>query len=101
MKRLNTETWLKRQGLSAQYFALIPLALARAIKAATHIQKQYATRLNAVQREEVGEFLLTTKSHAGRAGVTPAQCYQILNLASKLNRQHFRHQKRQRKGTSG
>ena len=93
MKRLNTDKWLRNQGLNAQYFALIPLELARAIKTATHLQKQHAARLNAVQWVFLNDFLLRTKSKAGRVSVTPAQCYKILNLGSKLYRRNFRHRK--------
>ena len=102
MKHDVTNAWLKRHGLRPDNFALIALEQARATLVATALLRQRVGLINTQQAQVLEQFALKTSTKAGRAQITQAQCFEVLNIGTQANRRFFkeyRQVKRQQRPT--
>ena len=90
MKRDQTESWLKDNGLHSAYFARIPLLQAQALTAAHRLLKQRVGLVSAQQTLVLEAFCRANRSTHARARITRAQCHEILKISSKANRSLFK-----------
>lgn len=90
MKRDQTESWLKDNGLRSAYFARIPLLQAQAVTAAHNLLKQRVGLLGAEQTLVLELFCRANRSAPKRARITEAQCFEILKIAKQANRSLFK-----------
>ena len=90
MRKPNTDSWLKRNGLNPQNFADIALEQARATLVATELLQQRVGLVNTSQKRVLEQFSLQTKTKAGRAQITEKQCYKVLNIGKQANRRIFK-----------
>ena len=90
MKRDQTESWLKDNGLRSAYFARIPLPQAQAVSAAHNLLKQRVGLLSAEQTLVLQLFCRANRSARTRARITEAQCFEILKITKQANRSLFK-----------
>ena len=90
MKHDVTNAWLKSYGLRPDNFALIALEQARATLVATALLRQRVGLINTQQAQVLEQFAQQTARKAGRAQITQAQCFEVLNIGTQANRKLFK-----------
>jgi len=90
MKHDVTNAWLKSHGLRPDNFAAIALEQARATVVATALLKQRVGLVNTQQAQVLEQFAQQTARKAGRAQITQAQCFEVLNIGTQANRKLFK-----------
>jgi len=90
MKHDVTNAWLKSHGLRPDNFAAIALEQARATLVATALLKQRVGLINTQQAQVLEQFAQQTARKAGRAQITQAQCFEVLNIGTQANRKLFK-----------
>jgi hypothetical protein len=90
MKHDVTNAWLKSHGLRPDNFALIALEQARATVVATALLRQRVGLVNTQQAQVLERFAQQTARKAGRAQITQAQCFEVLNIGTQANRKLFK-----------
>ena len=90
MEKHSTDSWLKSHGLRPDNFALIALEQARATLVATELLKQRVGLINTQQAQVLERFAQQTARKAGRAQITQAQCFEVLNIGTQANRKLFK-----------
>ena len=90
MKHDVTNAWLKRHGLRPDNFAAIALEQARATVVATALLRQRVGLINTQQTQVLEHFAQQAARKAGRAQITQAQCFEVLNIGKQANRRFFK-----------
>jgi hypothetical protein len=90
MKHDVTNAWLKRHGLRPDNFAAVALEQARASLVAAELLRQRVGLVNTQQTQVLEHFAQQAARKAGRAQITQAQCFEVLNIGTQANRKLFK-----------
>ncbi len=90
MKHDVTNAWLKRHGLRPDNFAAIALEQARASLVAAELLRQRVGLINTQHTQVLEHFAQQAARKAGRAQITQAQCFEVLNIGTQANRKLFK-----------
>ena len=93
------DQWLKSHGISKDFANIETLLLMAQVKA-HYLISRHKHLLTQEQLKQVREYLQQMRSPKYRASISTKQCYRVLNLGKKIDRQVFRVTKTQANKTS-
>ena len=87
---LQTNRWIKSQGLSADVFAKMDMILLQAQQIAHNCLKHYGRFLGPNEAAVLNTFLKALTNQARRRRITQAQIHKVMNIGSQVNRKAFK-----------
>ena len=87
---LETDKWLKSNGLNPNTFCDTPLNLVQAQKTAYNLLKHHSELLSADENKLLRTFLFQLRQKFLIKKVLIANLYKVMNLGTKINRQVFK-----------
>ena len=83
---LQTNSWLKRNGVNVAHIYVGTAELFQATKLATRTLKEHGKLLKHNQATTLNNFLQSTRNTHKRNKITQAQCFKIMNIAKQTQR---------------
>jgi len=83
---LQTNSWLKHNGVNVAHIYVGTAELFQATKLATHTLKEHGKLLKHNQANALNNFLQLTRNTQKRNKITQAQCFKIMNIAKQTQR---------------
>jgi hypothetical protein len=83
---LQTNAWLKHNGVNVAHIYVGTAELFQATKLATHTLKQHGKLLKHNQANTLNNFLQSTRNAQKRKKITQAQCFKVMNIAKQSQR---------------
>ena len=90
---LQTNRWIKSQGLSAESFAKMDMILLQAQQIPHNCLKHHGSLLTYGEAQVLNQFLQRLNKKATRKTIKPAQAYKVMNIGKTLNRRVFKQYK--------
>jgi hypothetical protein len=90
---IQTDKWLKSNGLNPNNFCDTPLNLVQAQKTAHNLLKHHSELLAADETKLLKTFLFQLRQKCLIKKVLIANLYRVMNLGTKINRQVFKQHK--------
>lgn len=87
---IQTDKWLKSNGLNPSTFCDTPLNLVQAQKTAHNLLKHHGELLTADEKKLLKTFLFQLRQKCLIKKVLIANLYRVMNLGTKINRQVFK-----------
>lgn len=87
---LQTEQWLKANGFNPKTFDGIDIELLKAQQITHRLLKEHSQILNEEQIELLNNFNKAMSNKSLRRKLTAKQCYSVMNIGTKINRQLFK-----------
>jgi hypothetical protein len=87
---LQTNAWLKSQGLRSDDFTELDLQLVHAQRIAHNCLKHHAELLGQNEAQVLNNFLQALSNKAKRQRMTQAQAFKIMNIGTGVNRRVFK-----------
>jgi hypothetical protein len=84
------DRWLASQGLSASSFQSTPVRLLQAQRQAHVLLEQHGALLSQEQREKLETYQKRMADRKSRSRLKPKAANEIMNIATKINRQLFK-----------
>jgi hypothetical protein len=87
---IQTDKWLKSNGLNSNTFCDTPLNLAQAQKTAYNLLKHHSELLTVNESQLLKTFLFQLRQKCLIKKVLIANLYRVMNLGTKINREVFK-----------
>ncbi len=87
---IQTDKWLKSNGLNPNTFCDTPLNLVQAQKTAHNLLKHHSALLTADETKLLKTFLFQLRQKCLIKKVLIANLYRVMNLGTKINREVFK-----------
>lgn len=83
---MNSDGWLKSNGINVAHIYAGTAELFQATKLATNTLKNFGALLEQNQAGTLNHFLQATRNYSRRQKITQAQCFKVMNIAKQAQR---------------
>ena len=91
-----TADWLRDNGINVQTFAKTKSKTLQAQQAATMLLEQHSTTLDNATKRLLEHFRRCYADNNKRGKITNGDCYRVLNIATRIKRSMFKHNRSKR-----
>ena len=87
---MQTNKWLKENGLSEKSFTAMDLLFVQAQQIAHNLLKHNAALLDNVQAKQLNDYLTKANNKAKQKTLTTKQAHAVMKIGKRINRQLFK-----------